>query len=121
MKVYWLSRHDLSIAQMRAIKDLHGEDVEIIKNPLVFASIEDLADFIRQNDGFVYAVAGAPHYLSAALSGCRFGVFENHPQKRADGQFGLAAVYHINGKLEKVWVNPDPTSDCGEPLIPILR
>ena len=45
---------------------------------------------------------------------------ENHPGKRAYGQFGLAAVYHVgNGKLEKVWVNPDPTSDQGEALIAV--
>ena len=26
MKIYWLSRHDLSPAQTRAVRDLHGED-----------------------------------------------------------------------------------------------
>lgn len=122
MKIYWLSRHDLSPAQVQAIKDLHGEAVEIIKDPVVLSGMEGLADYIRQHDGFVYAVAGAPHYINAALGGFSFGVFENHPAKRQDGSFGLAAVYQIgDGKLTKVWVNPDPASDKGEALIPISR
>jgi hypothetical protein len=123
MKVYWLSRHDLSPAQQQAIRDLHGEDVEVVKDPVVLKNTEGLADYIRSHsDGFVYAVAGAPHYLYAALTGCRFGVFENHPGKRQDGTFGLAAVYHVgDGKLQKVWINPDPQSDKGEALIPVAR
>jgi hypothetical protein len=122
MKVYWLSRHDLSPAQLKAIKELHGEDVEVLKESVVFETIDGLANYIRSHqDGFVYAVAGAPHYLCAALSGLSFGVFENHPQKRKDGSFGLKAVYHINGGISQVWVNDDPLSDEGEPLIPIIR
>ena len=122
-KIYWVSRHELSPAQKRAIYVLHGEDVEIVKDPVVFEKPEDLANYIHSHsDGFVYAVAGAPHYLYAALvEGCRFGVFENYPKKREDGTFGLAAVYHINcgqKKFQKVWVNPDPESDYGEPLVP---
>ena len=131
--VRWLSRHDLSPAQLQAIRDLHGESVEVVKDPAVFQAAEGLADYIREHaSDFVYAVAGAPHYLHAALSGCRFGVFENHPQKRQDGSFGLAAVWHvipeplagysgIGGHLVKVWENPDPASDRGEPLIPVAR
>lgn len=123
MKIYWLSRHDLSPAQHAAIRDLHGEDAEVVKDPVVFSNTDGLADYIRSHsDGFVYAVAGAPHYLAAALAGLHFGVFENHPQKRQDGTFGLAAVYHVgDGKLVKVWVNPDPMSDKGEALIPGAR
>ena len=123
MKIYWLSRHDLSPSQVSAIRSLHGEDVEIMKDPVVFSNTDGLADYIRSHcfDGFVYAVAGAPHYIAAALAGFPFGVFENHPQKRQDGTFGLAAVYHVEGKLEKVWVNPDPTSDQGEALIPVVH
>ena len=122
MKVYWVSRHDLSPAQVSAIRDLHGEDVEVVKDPVVFNTTEGLANYILDHsDGFVYAVAGAPHYLVAALAGLRFGVFENHPQKREDGIFGLAAVYHVDGSLKKVWVNPDPASDKGEVLIPVVR
>lgn len=133
MTIRWLSRHDLSPAQLRAIRDLHGEAAEVVKEPVVFTTTEGLADYIREHVGdFVYAVAGAPHYLHAALSGCRFGVFENHPQKRQDGMFGLAAVYHvipeplaghsgIGGHIAKVWSNPDPTSDQGEVLIPVNR
>jgi hypothetical protein len=65
---------------------------------------------------------GAPHYVTAALRGLRFGVFENHPRKRQDGSFGLAAVYHVaSGSIEAVWRNPDPTSDLGEALIPVVR
>ena len=143
-RIYWLSRHDLSPAQMSAIRDLHGEDAEVVKDPVVFSNTDGLADYIRSHaDGFVYAVAGAPHYIAAALVGLRFGVFENHPQKRQDGSFGLAAVYHVDveivhhdgrvcdylpltrasirGSLKKVWVNPDPMSDRGEALIPVAR
>lgn len=120
-KVYWVSRHDLSPAQVQAITTLHGE-VQIVKDPVVFASVDGLADYIREHeDGFVYAVAGAPHYLHAALTGLRFGVFENHPQRRQDGTFGLASVYHVDGTLQKVWSNPDPLSDVGEALIPVAR
>jgi len=120
-KVYWVSRHDLSPAQDSAIRDLHGEDAEVVKDPVVFSSVEGLADYIGSHDGFVYAVAGAPHYLHAALESCKFGVFENHPARRQDGTFGLAAVYHVEGSLKKVWVNPDPASDQGEALIPVAR
>jgi len=123
MKVFWTSRHDLSPAQVSAIHALHGEDAEVVKDSVVFSNTDGLADYIRNHaDSFVYAVAGAPHYLTAALAGLRFGVFENHPQKRQDGSFGLAAVYHVgSGSLKKVWVNPDPTSDRGEALQPIAR
>src|SRR3989344_3849424 len=121
-KVYWLSRHNLTLAQKQAICDLHGGVVEIVTDSVVFTAFEELVDYIRSHpDGFVYAVAGAPHYIKAAFSGLRFGVFENHPQKRQDGTFGLAAVYHVGGSLKKVWVNPDPTSDKGEALIPVVR
>lgn len=123
MKIYWVSRHDLSPAQEIAIRQLHGEDVEVIKDSVVFSNIEGLTDYIRNHsDSFVYVVAGAAHYLHAALNGCRFGVFENHPQKRQGGSFGLAAVYHVNeGKLTKVWENPDPMSDKGETLISVVK
>lgn len=121
--VYWLSRHDLSPAQVQALCDLHGDTAEIIKDPVVFNNTEGLADYIRKHvDGFVYAAAGPPHYIAAALAGLRFGVFENHPKKREDGNFGLAAVYHVvDGSLKRVWGNPDPMSDEGEALIPIIR
>lgn len=113
MKVYWVSRHDISPAQKRAIRDLHGEDAEIIKDPVVFSTTEGLADYISTHpDGFVYAVAGAVHCVHAALSGCSFGIFENDPKKRENRSFGLAAVYHVvDGEIKKVWVNPDPMSD----------
>ena len=121
--IYWLSRHDLSPAQEVAIRALHGEDAEVVKDPISFTNQDGLVDYVRQHgNGFVYAVAGASHYIAAALAGCRFGVFENHPQKRQDGTFGLAAVYHVgDGKLMKIWVNPDPASDKGEALIPVIR
>ena len=124
MAIRWLSRHDLSPAQQRAIRDLHWWCVGAVKDPVVFRDHEGLARYIREHaDDFVYVVAGAPHYLHAALGGCRFGVFETHPAKRQDGVFGLSAVYWVNypeaGKLVKVWENPDPMSDQGETLIPI--
>lgn len=123
MKIYWLSRHELSPAQQAAIRALHGEDAEVIRDAVSLVGVDGLSDYIRNHsDGFVYAVAGAVHYITAALEGLRFGVFENHPQKRVDGSFGLTAVYHVGGgKLTKVWVNPDPASDKGEALIPVSR
>lgn len=120
-KVYWLSRHELSAAQKQAIRDLHG-DVEIVKDPVTFKEMNSLGEYIKSCDGFVYAVGGAHHYLAAALDGLSFGVFENHPQKRQDGMFGLAAVYHIRDeKIQKVWINTDPASDTGEALIPVAH
>lgn len=123
MKIYWLSRHELSPAQRKAIRDLHGEDAEVVKDPVTFGVPEALVDYILQHaDGFVYVVAAAPHYISAALASCPFGVFENHPGKRQDGNFGLAAVYHVgDGMLKKVWVNSDPESDEGETLVSVVR
>ena len=122
-RVYWVSRHELSAGQQRALRDLHGTDVEMKKDPVQFGDYMGLADYIRGHpDGFVYTVAGAPHYLHAALEGERFGVFENHPQKRQDGSFGLRAVYHVNGReLRKVWENTDPLGDQGEALMPVKR
>lgn len=112
-KVYWLSRHDLSPAQVASIRSLHGTDVVMVKDPVVFSETLGLADYIRQHDdGFVYAVAPASQYISATVAGLHFGFFENHPQKRQDGSFGLAVVYHVVGaKLKKVWINSDPLSD----------
>lgn len=122
-KVYWLSRHDLSPAQKSAIRLLHGEDAEVVKDSVVFSETIGLVDYIRQHsDGFVYAVAPASQYISATVAGLHFGFFENHPQKRMDGSFGLAVVYHVSGaKLKKVWINSDPLSDQGEALIPVVR
>jgi len=100
MKIYWVSRHDMSPAQIKAVKALHGEDAEIVKDPVVLAGADGLKKYLESHrDGFVYAVAGAVHYLTAALEGGNgFGIFENHPARRQDGSFGLAAVYHL-----KVW------------------
>lgn len=125
-KIYWLSRHDLSSVQVRAIRELHGKDVEVVKDPVVFTAIDGLADYIREHrDGLVYVVAGTPHCIAAALAGSHFGVFENAPQKRQDGSFGLAGICLVNfpwkGELEWAWINPDPASDEGEALTPVLR
>lgn len=115
--ILWLSRHTLSPAQKQAIEDLHG-DVEVVQEAPVFQSIEGLGERIRAHDGFVYAVASAAHFVSAALAGCEFGMFVNHPGRRADGTFGLHCVLHARpGRLERVWVNPDPESDQGELLV----
>ncbi|MAG11722.1 MAG: hypothetical protein CMI52_02845 [Parcubacteria group bacterium] len=78
--VFWISRHELSPAQTQAILDLHG-DVQVERQALVFDQVDGLKSFIETvgKDDFVYAVAGAPHYLSAALSGCEFGFFLNPP------------------------------------------
>src|SRR3989344_1745550 len=95
-KVYWVSRHDLSPAQRRAIRDIHGEAAEVVKDAVTFTADDGLAEYIRHHaDGFVYAVAGQSHTLIACCDCLMFGVFVNHPEKRQDGQFGLAAVYHV--------------------------
>jgi len=116
--IFWISRHELSPAQTKAILDLHG-DVEVKRQEVVFDEVGGLKSLIESVDegDFVYAVAGAPHYLAAALSGCEFGVFLNHPGRRANGTFGLHCVFHVvGGELVKVWENPDPNSDEGERL-----
>lgn len=128
-KILWVSRHDLSPAQVAAIRELHGADAEIVKDPVSFTDFEGLKEYIFDNpEAFVYVVAGAPHYLDAALSGFQFGFFENHPGRRADGVFGLKAVYHVvtfddgrPGVLVQVWENHDPESDEGEVLEPVRR
>ena len=130
-KIHWVSRHELSPAQIGALKALHGEDAIIEHHKdVVFEGQSGLSSWLEANvgdDEFAYVVAGAPHLLTAALDGYDFGVFENHPGKRADGQFGLAAVYHVRwpyeglAEITKVWVNPDPESDQGEALVPIRR
>ena len=94
MRVYWVSRHELSPAQRRALEDLH-KNLTVIHDPQVFGAPDGLLNYIKKSDGFVYAVAGAAHYLTAALAGARFGIFENDPAKRANGSFGLSAVYHV--------------------------
>lgn len=132
-KIMWVSRHPLSLAQKTAITTLHGADVVITHNPVVFDGFTGLTDLIRQNrDYFIYAVAGAAHYLHAAANGCDFGVFENDPIRRQDGQFGLKAVYHclqisIDGaysgtpQLTQVWINDNPDGDNGDSLAPVRR
>lgn len=138
-KIHWVSRHPLSPGQRQAILNLHG-DVEIIHDPVTFDGMTGLADYISQHsDSFVYAVATAAHYLYAASKTLEFGVFENHPARRLDGQFGLSAVYHcrnywrqnpasytdgagaVVSEIERVWENSDPNSDQGDTLIPIQR
>lgn len=120
MKVYWVSRHEMSPAQVQAMKDLHGREVEIIQDPVTLEGQRGLAEYIRgHSDGFVYAVASNVHLVTAALENLRFGVFENHHGGRAQGIFSLAAVYHFeNQKIDMVWENPDPESDEGESLTP---
>lgn len=122
-RVYWASRHELSPAQLQAIKDLHGEDVEIAKEEVIFSGIQGLVSFlIDHQDGFAYVVVPAHIAVYTALAGYSFGLFENHSLKRQDGQFGLAAVYHIQKKrIVKVWENPDPIRDVGEALIPVAK
>ena len=137
-KIHWVSRHALSPAQERALKDLHG-DVEVVHHQnVLFEDVDGVTSFVKEHSGFVYVVAGPQHTLHAMAWGCEFGVFANHHTKRQDGSFGLAAVYHVSqwwidvvgedGKrysvnhplLREVWVNPDPLSDRGESLKPVI-
>jgi len=122
-KVFWVSRHQLSPAQKQAISDLHGSDCQIEHLTIQFDSMLGLAEFISTHPrDIIYAVAGAPHYLAAALSGLKFGVFENHPQKRQDGVFGLKSVYWVrNYEIREVWRNSNPLSDNGEMLMPVRQ
>lgn len=121
-KIYWLSRHALSPGQNKALADLHGE-VEVTQVPVNFDGDEGLARFVAEHrDGFVYAVATAVQYMTAMTRGTPFGLFVNHPAKRADSTFGLAAVYHVSGNsITRMWSNPDPASDTGEKLTPVRR
>lgn len=127
MKVYWFSRHALSPAQQQAIRDLHGEDAEIVHDTGPFADLNDCIWRIRRAAAAagtaVYAVLPAHFAVALATADVRFGMFENHPSKRANGQFGLKSVWRtlFNDSLERtevveVWTNPDPQADCGELL-----
>lgn len=101
-RIYWVSRHHLLPEQLKVIYDLHGKNVEIIQESVVFEDYTGLARYIcEHSDGFVYAVAGISHYLYAALSGYEFGIFEH----RKKGEIlHLVAVYHVKkGKLYRVW------------------
>lgn len=104
-KIYWVSRHQLTPDQMQALREIHEDDIEVIHEPVVFRELDGLTRYIQSHqDGFVYAVAGAAQMISAATQ-CTdqnspgepyvFGVFENDPERRADGSFGVAAVYHV--------------------------
>ena len=73
--------------------------------------------------GYGHSSAGSSGLLAhEPRSNLAVTVFENHPQKRQDGSFGLRAVYHVNGReLRKVWENTDPLGDQGEALMPVKR
>jgi hypothetical protein len=122
-EVRWISRHDLSPAQRQAILDLHGEDAVVVKDSITLEGVYGIAEYVISHPGsFVYVVGSAEHYIAAALSGMRFGIFKNYPGKRQDGEFGLQAVFHVeNRTLSQVWVNSNPESDTGEALIPVSR
>jgi hypothetical protein len=139
-KVKWMSRHPLSPAQQVAVRALHGEDVEIIHDTEPFNGTDEFLD--RASDkavAFVYAVAPA-HMIAAYVarsaspySPAALGFFENHPGKRADGQFGLKAVHWVTKspgeefggpdwvEVKEVWVNNDPASDTGDALVAVAR
>lgn len=131
MKIRWLSRHQLSPAQIAALRELHGkrgvELEQVVHDTQDFPNDpKGLEEYLRAHDGdFVYVVAPAVQYLQAALAGLSFGLMVNHPGKREDGTFGLASVYWVNrpemGEVELVWTNPNPLNDCGESLVPAHR
>lgn len=112
-KIYWLSRHELSPAQQQALKDLHGEDVEVVKEAVMVEGLDGLTKYIEAHtDGFVYCVAGAPHYVHAALATKTFGVFENQP-----GQARRRDVRPRGGLPREWWPNQgrlgQPRSELG--------
>jgi hypothetical protein len=127
-KVYWASEHNLSSAQLQAIKEIHGY-VRIEESvPHLFRHHRGLAEYIRAHrDGFVYADTDTANYLYASCSGLPFGIFENHYPRRTDGTVGIATVYHIftsflqgygesATEFKRVWVNSNPKSDKGRVL-----
>ncbi len=107
--VYWVSRHPLMPSQEEAIRDIHGYVGKIERKEVSFGlDPEALSNFlVRKQRGercFIYVVASSHHVLTAALNGLSFGVMVNHPQKREDGTFEVAAVYHVRDcRIEKVW------------------
>lgn len=146
-KAHWVSRHVLSPAQWVALETIHGPRV-VVKHhaDVVFSEVDGLAKFIQAHtDGVVYAVGGAAQIACAVLAASGppvgdddlhrvvLGIFENDPDRRSDGQFGLSAVYHVQmhvvgscgcygqreGSFLRVWENPDPEADQGDALIPV--
>ena len=82
-KVYWVSRHDMSPAQLLAVRYMHGEDTEVLKDSVTFEGPDGLQKYIEtHSDGVVYAVATSAQFMWAALNGRgEFGFFENHPAR----------------------------------------
>lgn len=123
-KVFWVSRHPLSPAQLQAIGEIWGKDVEIVHDPVIFALHEDFLSYLvsRPENSFVYAVVPAHYAVIAACEHKEFGLFENFPARRQDGTFGLAAVWHVQeGACVRRWVNPNPSADQGDVLTPVSR
>jgi hypothetical protein len=100
-KVYWASRHALIPEQIYAIKEIHGKDIEIIQENVVFQTNSGLRDYIRLHpDGYVYALASGIHVLTAAFSGQEFFIFEG----RANAYLDFCAIYKINDlTITRVW------------------
>lgn len=102
-RVVWLSRHNLSPDQNAALKLIHGDDVAVEHINVTLQSDDGLALFIENRDEFVYAVAGAVHYLVAVEQGLEFGFFTNKPGRRENGEFSLGVVYHWGaGQLTRI-------------------
>lgn len=78
MKIYWAARHELLPEQEAAIRATHGEDCNIIWEPVRFTDPRGLSDYIDSRpDDVVYAVAGGIHYLFAGFEGKEFYLFES--------------------------------------------
>lgn len=46
-KILWLSRHDMTVAQLNSLKKEFGDDVEIVQ---IDETITDIADFCKKNN-----------------------------------------------------------------------
>ncbi|MEJ0021508.1 MAG: hypothetical protein WDN47_02895 [Candidatus Doudnabacteria bacterium] len=96
-KIYWVSRQKMSLGQIKAVREIHGDDVKIIKDRVVFKTTEAFGEYLAEHhDGFTYTTAETSHCLWAAVNGHQeFGVFENHALRRKDDALELKAVYHV--------------------------
>lgn len=106
-KVYWASRHALLDYQIDSIKEVHGENIRIIQENVMFQHIDGLYEYIKSHeDGYVYAVAGGIHYIFATMMlmnqsrDLEFYIFSGRPNTTLD----FSAIYKVNSKgLQKVW------------------
>ena len=69
MRIYWVSRHELSPAQLQAIKELHGHDAEIIHDPVEFGRFDEVTDAAKSQAREVFAkeIEGKPEAMKEKI------------------------------------------------------